>query len=151
MRVAVKDGKLVEQNRYLINEEEPYWCNCDRALYIGDTVYAISGMPYFASFDMGSGELLYKESFADYFENLYREHFELGDTDWESMTAEEPVVYNGGEAVMTSPAYKPSEEPETAVAYTTPEPDTVPIDGEDNLAPDAVPETEPPMTETTSR
>lgn len=151
VRVAVKDGKLVEQNRYLINEEEPYWCNCDRALYIGDTVYAISGMPYFASFDMGSGELLYKESFADYFENLYREHFELGDTDWESMTAEEPVVYNGGEAVMTSPAYKPSEEPETAVAYTTPEPDTVPIDGEDNLAPDAVPETEPPMTETTSR
>lgn len=151
VRVAVKDGKLVEQNRYLINEEEPYWCNCDRALYIGDTVYAISGMPYFASFDMASGELLYKESFADYFENLYREHFELGDTDWESMTAEEPVVYNGGEAVMTSPAYKPSEEPETAVAYTTPEPDTVPIDGEDNLAPDAVPETEPPMTETTSR
>lgn len=151
VRVAVKDGKLVEQNRYLINEEEPYWCNCDRALYIGDTVYAISGMPYFASFDMASGELLYKESFADYFENLYREHFELGDTDWESMTAEEPVVYNGGEAVMTSPAYKPSEEPETVVAYTTPEPDTAPIDGEDNLAPDAVPETEPPMTETTSR
>ena len=151
VRVAVKDGKLVEQNRYLINEEEPYWCNCDRALYIGDTVYAISGMPYFASFDMASGELLYKESFADYFENLYREHFELGDTDWESMTAEEPVVYNGGEAVMTSPAYKPSEEPETVVAYTTPEPDTAPIDGEDNLAPDAVPETEPPVTEATSR
>ena len=148
VRVAVKDGKLVELNRYLIEEKEPFWCNCDRALYIGDTVYAISGMPYLASFDMASGELLYKESFADYFENLYREHFGIDETDWESMTAEEPVVYNGGEAVMTSPAYKPSEEPETAVTDTVPAPDADPIDGVGTDG--AVPETEPPLTEAVS-
>jgi uncharacterized secreted protein with C-terminal beta-propeller domain len=128
VRVAVKGGKLVELNRYLISEEEPYWCNCDRALYIGDTVYAISGMPYLASFDMDSGELLYKESFADYFEQLYREHSGADEIDWESETAP-PVVYNGGDVVMTSPAYNP-DEPQTAVDYTTPEPDTAPIDGD---------------------
>ena len=148
VRVAVKDGKLVELNRYLISEEEPYWCNCDRALYIDDTVYAISGMPYLASFDMASGELLFKESYADYFEQLYREHSGADEIDWESETAP-PVVYNGGDVVMTSPAYKPSEEPETAVAYTTPEPDTAPIDGDG--ASGAVPgTTAPPETEAVS-
>ena len=147
VRVAVKDGKLVELNRYMINEEEPFWCNCDRALYIDDTVYAISGMPYLASFDMASGELLFKESYADYFEQLYREHSGADEIDWESETAP-PVVYNGGDVVMTSPAYDPNV-PETAVDYTTPEPDTAPIDGDG--ADGAVPgTTAPPETEAVS-
>ena len=59
--------------------------------------------------------------------------------------AEPPVVYNGDDAVMTSPAYKPSEEPETAVAYTTRAPGAEPIDGIGaDGEPDTVPETAPP-------
>lgn len=152
IRIAVRDGKLVELNRYLTVEKgEYFWSHCERALYIGDVVYNVSTAPDIVSFDLTSGEELYRESFEDAFIKLYQQNHNEDGVDHESMTAAEPpVVYNGGEAVMTSPAYKPSEEPETAVAYTTPEPDTAPIDGEDNLAPDAVPETEPPVTEAAS-
>ncbi|MBQ6066898.1 MAG: beta-propeller domain-containing protein [Clostridia bacterium] len=154
VRIAIRDGKLVELNRYLTAEDgNYYWSTCERALYIGDVVYNVSTAPDIVSFDLTGGQELYRKSFEDEFVKLYQQNHNEDGVDHESMTAAEPpVVYNGDDAVMTSPAFKPSEEPETAVAYTTPEPDTAPIDGDaDSLAPDAVPETEPPMTEVPSR
>lgn len=135
IRVAVENGRLVERNRYLIEETEGYWCGCERALYIGDTVYAISGMPYVVSFRMGTGEALYRVSLEDYFAKLYREHRGIDEYDYESMTAEEPVVYNGAAVDAVDPAAPVdgnADEPQTAVVCTTPaydpagEPDTVP-------------------------
>ena len=152
VRVAVRDGKLTELNRYLINEEEGFWCNCERALYIGDTVYAVSGQPFLASFDMASGDLLYKESFADYFEKLYREHNHPDGIDWESMTGvevEPPVIFNGDETVMTTPAYNPEGNPAPAEEATTLAPGALPIDGAS--VPDTVPETAAATTEVPSR
>ena len=148
VRVAVENGRLTEKNRYLVEESEYFWYGCERATYIGDTVYTVSGIPYLASFDMATGELLSQQSFSEEFEKLYREHSGVDEVDWESETA---VVYNGDDVVMTSPAYDPNA-PETAAAYTTPEPDTVPIDGDGaDGAPDTVPETLPPVTEAASR
>ena len=134
IRVAVENGRLVERNRYMIEETDGYWCGCERALYIGDTVYAVSGMPYVVSFRMGTGEELYRVTLEDYFAKLYRERRGVDDYDWESMTAEEPVVYNGAvvdEVDPIAPTEYAGDEPETAVVYTSPaydpnEPDTVP-------------------------
>ena len=144
IRVAVQNGRLVELNRYLIEETDGYWCGCERALYIGDTVYAVSGMPFVASFRMSTGEELFRVSMADYFERLYRERRGIDEYDWESMTAEEPVVYNGAAVDDVDPA-APTEdygdEMQTAVVYTTPAYD--PAAGSE---PDTVPETVPPQT-----
>ena len=150
IRVAVREGRLIELNRYLIEETNGCWCSVERALYIGDTVYAVSGMPFVASFRMNSGEELFRVNMEDYFAKLYRERRGVDEYDYESMTAEEPVVYNGAAVDDVDPV-APSEdygdEPETAVVYTTPEPDTVPINGDGTGGvPDTVPETMPPQT-----
>ena len=154
IRVAVKDGKLTELNRYLIEEKEGFWCSVERALYIGDTVYAVSGMPFVATFRMSTGEELYRVTLEDYFAKLYRERRGIDDYDYESMTAvepEEPVVYNGAEAetaVAVAPVEPsdPNGEPETAVVYTTPA-----YNPENDAIPDTVPETAPPTTKAPSR
>ena len=59
--------------RLNFEEKEGYWCGAERALYIGGTVYAVSGMPFVVSFRMSTGEELYRVSMEDYFAGLYRE------------------------------------------------------------------------------
>ena len=146
IRVAVIDGGLVELNRYLFDESDGYWCGVERALYIGDTVYAVSGMPSVVSFRMSTGEELYRVTLEDYFAKRYRENRGIDEFDYESMTAEEPVVYNGAQIDAVdpiAPAEDVEEEPTTAVAYT---PAYDPAGGE----PDTVPETEPPTVQAVS-
>ena len=145
IRVAVENGKLAELNRYMIEESDGYWCGVERALYIGDTVYVVSGMPFAISFRMSTGEELFRITMSDYFENLYRERRGIDAYDYESMTAvEEPVVYNGAEVDAVDPI-APTEdngdEPQTVVVYTSPA-----YNPQGNNASDTAQTTTPPQT-----
>ena len=151
IRIAIRDGKLVELNRYLTAEDgNYYWSTCERALYIGNVVYNVSTAPDIVSFDLTSGEELYRESYEDAFIKLYQQNHNEDGVDHESMTGEEPIVYNGegdpAVVVDTTEPVAPDEapapdEPETMVVYTTPA-----YNPQDEYVPDTVPETVPPQT-----
>lgn len=64
VRIKVENGKIVLLNKYLDSEIDG---NCERAAYIGNTVYTVSFEPIIVSYDMTTGEKLYSECFESAF------------------------------------------------------------------------------------